>query len=460
MNLRPDIPLSTPDAPPAAALCASRLQSDELHGYRTVAGERVGASYIWLAYSAFFWIEPFFHHKADYWALCVAVYLVFLALYVAYVRVGTVNARIAIIACFFLLGLATITFNQGGACFFVYVAAMLPFSVESVPVCVSVMAGEILSMAIYGFVRYHTRHYISIDAIIVGFFIPIAGASNIYVAQGKRADGKLRDAQAENVALAAVAERERIARDLHDVLGHTLSVIVLKAELAGRLMERDPERAALEIADVERTARTALADVREAIGGFRLRGLSAEIDQARQTLSSAGVTLTADTRPPLLSAQAETVLALAVREAVTNILRHAEATTCTLRFSVTPAGDTCMELADNGRGAAKTSSALGTSDGLVLEGNGLRGMRERVHALGGRFRITSDHGTQLHLELPCSAALPRSTELQPSPQPEAFPLRESIPLQESIPLRESLPLQESLGAVPLHLPVHPLGGRL
>ena len=134
---------------------------------------------------------------------------------------------------------------------------------------------------------------------------------------------KLRSAQAENVELAAVAERERIARDLHDVLGHTLSVIVLKAELAGRLLARDtPEearRAAAEIADVEHTARTALAEVREAIGGYRSKGLSAEIEQARQTLRAAGVQLECAAAPPSLRAREETVLSLAVREAVTNI---------------------------------------------------------------------------------------------------------------------------------------------
>ncbi len=192
----------------------------------------------------------------------------------------------------------------------------------------------------------------------------------------------------ENVQLSALAERERIARDLHDVLGHTLSVIVLKAELAGRLMGRDDVRAAAEIADVERTARTALAEVREAIGGYRSKGLQAEVDQARMTLDAAGVALKCETAPPALKAREETVLSLAVREAVTNIVRHAHATECTMRFATTEDGFCLVEVADNG------------SFGVTKEGNGLRGMRERVQELGGRFRIEAERGTRLVIELP------------------------------------------------------------
>jgi two-component system sensor histidine kinase DesK len=226
---------------------------------------------------------------------------------------------------------------------------------------------------------------------LIGIFIMmIVGGGNIFFAQQRRADKQLEAAQEENLALAAMAERERIARDLHDVLGHTLSVIVLKAELAKRLIHTNPQRAAAEIADVESTARTALAEVREAIGGYRARGLAAEIEAARRTLDAAGVTLIAESAPAqtaALSAAEETVLALALREAVTNIVRHARATTCTLRF-VAEGNQRRLLVEDNGQSCE------------LREGNGLRGMRERVESIGGRLSFEHDQGTRLLIALP------------------------------------------------------------
>jgi two-component system sensor histidine kinase DesK len=218
------------------------------------------------------------------------------------------------------------------------------------------------------------------------------GVSNAFIARQKRADTKLRMAHEEIEQLAALAERERIARDLHDVLGHTLSVIVLKSELAGRLIERDPKRAAEEIADVERTARTALSEVRAAIGGYRSQGLQAEIELARNTLQAAGVALACESPLPHLSAAEETVLCLAVREAVTNIVRHAQATHCRMRFTTSGDGYHSLLITDDG------------PHPKLQEGNGLRGMRERIQSLGGRLSITADSGVSLLIELPQAAS--------------------------------------------------------
>jgi two-component system sensor histidine kinase DesK len=206
-----------------------------------------------------------------------------------------------------------------------------------------------------------------------------------------RSGAKLRLAHEEIEQLAKVAERERIARDLHDVLGHTLSVIVLKAELAGRLFSRDPQRAAAEISDVEQISRKALGEVREAIRGYRSEGLMAEIDRAQHVLDAAGVTLRCDSKPPSLNPAQESVLALAVREAVTNIVRHAQASHCHLEFRNVD-GCTFLSMEDDGRG------------GVREEGNGLRGMRERVESLGGKFNVQSNvestRGTRLTIEIP------------------------------------------------------------
>ncbi len=380
--------MSVPNHPEQKAL---NLPGD-LYGLSMRKKKHDTASYVWLAYSIFFFIDPILHKSLRYWLIQLAIFAVFLTLYVAYVEFERIRTRVLLIAAIFIVGVTTIPTNVGGSCFFIYVAAMLPFCVESSRILFGVMLAEVLTLAVESQIFPGNPF----NYLITGFFILVVGVSNVFVAQSKRADQKLRMAQQENETLIAVAERERIARDLHDVLGHTLSVIVLKAELAGRLLGRhEPEaaaRAVQEIADVERTARTALAEVREAIGGYRSKGLTAEVEQARLTLDAAGVALECASRPPSLRPNEETVLSLAVREAVTNIVRHAAATRCVMRFERTADGFDALHVEDNGQGAAGRTSGS--------EGNGLRGMRERVQALGGRFRVEWNPGARVVIELP------------------------------------------------------------
>jgi two-component system sensor histidine kinase DesK len=342
------------------------------------------------------------------WVATLAVFAVFLCIFTGYVRTTGEGkpTRHWIIAATFLLGLATFPWNNGGSTFFIYTAAFLPFSIRSprrVLALYVVQAFLIFSegYAFHSTPRHSLFHISWAEASVAVFLMLVIGCGNIFFAEQKRADCLLRLAHEENAQLAAVAERERIARDLHDVLGHTLSVIVLKAELAKRLMQTEDqkniERAAQEIADVETTARTALAEVREAIGGYRARGLASELEQARRTLDAANVTLLLESSPDAtltLTPTEETVLSLSVREAVTNIVRHAEATRCTMRLSTTPDGFYALLVEDNGRHAVQQ------------EGNGLRGMRERVTGLGGRFAIRSEHGTALLIELPIRSMQP------------------------------------------------------
>lgn len=350
---------------------------------------RFGANYVWLMYSAFFFIDPVLRKSGRYWAQCLGVFAVFLALYVWYTETKRPALRLPIVFGILLIGVATIGWNGGASCFFIYAASLLAFAVRSMRTATLLLLVEVLILA----VEWRVTRGFGISYALTGGLMVVIGLANLFVAEQKRAQCQLEKAREENLALSQVAERERIARDLHDVLGHTLSVIVLKAELAGRLMGRDDARAAKEIAEVEKTARTALAEVREAIGGYRAKGLRAEVDMARMTLDAAGVTLVCETLPPVLKAREETALSLAVREAVTNIVRHAGATACTMRFAEAADGYTTLEVEDNG---AKT---------IEREGNGLRGMRARVEEVGGRFRIERgvQQGTKLVIELPGSA---------------------------------------------------------
>ncbi|WP_412028169.1 sensor histidine kinase [Deinococcus yunweiensis] len=204
------------------------------------------------------------------------------------------------------------------------------------------------------------------------------------------ADARLAQVQAEKEKLAADAERERIARDLHDLLGHTLSVIVLKSELAGKLAERDPARAAAEIREVERISREALSEVRSAVSGYRGSGLGAELARAKVALDTAGVKLSVTEALPTLPPATEQAAAMLLREAITNVVRHAHARA--VEVSLTRAGHGWrLVIRDDGVG------------GTASEGSGLTGMRERLRAIGGTLERDGRSGTTLSATLPGEA---------------------------------------------------------
>ena len=409
--------------------------------FQQLPPRRRGVAWLWFAYVGFIFIDPIFDPRLDLWIITLAAVAVFAVIFSLYMRCDEDEVsprRYWLIAATFVLGLLTFPFNGGASTFFIYTAAFLPFALTSTRrVLLLFLAETLLILGEGQLLRQHLvfagmgMHVGWPNTFIAIFLLFIIGGANIFFAEQKRyvqgqtrAAHALREAQQENLALAAVAERERIARDLHDVLGHTLSVITLKAELAHRLIglhtADDTARAAAEIADVERLARTSLAEVREAITGYRTRGLAAEIEAARNTLHAAGVTLTVVNTPssphpgassvqpgapylaasspdvgsgvgsgaPPLTPDEETVLALALREAVTNIVRHARATTCTLRFT-TDAGTRRLLVADNG-----------TAPAPPREGNGLRGMRARIESIGGQLHLQQDQGTHLLITLP------------------------------------------------------------
>jgi two-component system sensor histidine kinase DesK len=219
----------------------------------------------------------------------------------------------------------------------------------------------------------------------------IGGLNVTFIEIGRRQTKLRRAAEAESGRLAVVAERERIGRDLHDLLGHTLSVITLKAELASKLSSRDPDRAFDEIRDVERISREALAEVRRAVQGYGASTLSDELRHAKIALASAGAVLDCDVAAVSLSPVEEHTLALAVREAVTNVIRHAHAHRCDVRLDV-EAGCIRLEIRDDGRG------------GTAPDGSGLDGMRRRVAHLGGRVERDGRGGTRLIVTLPIGAS--------------------------------------------------------
>jgi len=339
---------------------------------------------LWVLYLGFFFLDPVYSHASQkIWLLDGLGAAVFLALYLGLFAIENPLDWLHI-GGMVLLGALFMPINGGACTFFIYAAAMLPFCVQSQTAAV-IGLGAVGAVGLIEGVFLHvsgwTKFYSSLFPIIIG-------AGNTFFAERNRMNRKLRKANEEIEHLAKLAERERIARDLHDVLGHTLSVITLKSELAGKLMDRDPERAGKEIREVEEISRKALAEVRDAIRGYRAEGLSAELAHAKATLETAGVAVQCDasTRVQLPPVQ-ESVLSLAVREGVTNVVRHAQARNCRLHLEQQN-GSCRLEIVDDGCGF------------FTMEGNGLRGMRERVEMLGGTLERTNRSGTTLIITLP------------------------------------------------------------
>jgi two-component system sensor histidine kinase DesK len=208
---------------------------------------------------------------------------------------------------------------------------------------------------------------------------------------------QLRRAREELARAAVNEERLRFARDLHDLLGHSLSTIVLKSELAGRLVPGAPGRAAAEIADVERTARDALQQVRAAVAGYRRPSLVSELAAARELLAAAGIDARIDSPPAALPLAADGLLGWAVREGVTNVVRHSRARSCTIRLT-SHAGRATVEIVDDGSG----SDAAGGEGGC-----GLAGLIERATAEGGQVdaRSTAGGGFKLAVDVPLNTAV-------------------------------------------------------
>jgi two-component system sensor histidine kinase DesK len=209
-----------------------------------------------------------------------------------------------------------------------------------------------------------------------------------------RTNRELQATRDELARLAVSEERLRIARDLHDLLGHSLSVIALKSELARRLVEREPDRAAAELDDIQAVTRDALAGVREAVQGYRRLSLEHELEGAKAALAAAGIDCELGRSEVALPEDVDAVLAWAVREGATNVIRHSRAHHCAIRVDADDAS-AAVEIEDDGSGGTDTSS-----------GAGLSGLRERAQRLRGELEAGArpEGGFRLKLTVPLAPA--------------------------------------------------------
>ena len=357
-----------------------------------------------LLWSAWVFVTPMFGpgYTARWAAMTLATYPVFLLLYARTLlapRRLCWRAALGMIA----LAFAAMAWYPSAISYYVFGCVMLRMRGSLWQYLARLLAINAVFVAIVWGVGYPWQvwAWMPVMTLIIGVIVHVERNAN-------ETDAALKLSHDEVRRLAATAERERIGRDLHDLLGHTLSLITLKLELARKLSERDASASRRELEEAERVARHALAEVRSAVTGFRSADLAAELASARLLLESAHVHLDYDAPPTDLPPDIERGLALVLREAVTNVARHAQATRARIAFAREGMlVQLCVE--DDGRG------------GSAPEGNGIGGMRERVRALGGTLSVgpAATRGTQVLARVPVATSGAVATARALAAEPEA-----------------------------------------
>jgi two-component system sensor histidine kinase DesK len=307
---------------------------------------------------------------------------------------------------------------SGGGCFMIYACAVMGFE-GSPRRCYAGMAGVIAGFVLVGL---FIQGWPGVILATISFIAVSVGSINVIYRFNAQRDAELKLSHDEVRRLAAMAERERIGRDLHDLLGHTLSLITLKLELSRRLLDRDPVSARREMEEAESVARHALAEVRSAVTGIRATGLTVELASARLLLNASMVNFDYVSDVPALPERLEAGLALVLREAVTNIHRHARASAADARVELVD-NELRLCISDNGKG------------GVTEEGNGICGMRERVRALGGTLVFESERnkGTRVRIVVPVTEADRRLTAAAAAAMPAPTPAVATLPGDHWLP---------------------------
>ena len=363
---------------------------DSVAAHELRLGRSPWTNFIHLVWSVWVFLTPAlsggdYGFTPTWFALTAVSYPLFLWLYATSVFASPRRAHLAALAMV-VLCLGLLPWYPSGLSYFVFGCVMLqPRRSRSILRYLGTIA--VLNVVLIGYARYigypwQALVWMPTVTAIIGVIVMVERLN-------RERDSALKLSHDEVRRLAALAERERIGRDLHDLLGHTLSMVALKSDLAGRLLERDPAAARNEIGEVSRVARDALSQVRRAVSGIRAAGIAAELAAAKLLLETDGVSF--DYRfddgfaGNALPAGVEVALAMTVREAATNIQRHARAQRAEASFGMED-GEAVLRIVDDGRG------------GAIVPGNGLAGMRERLEVLHGSLRVDAVQGRGTHVE--------------------------------------------------------------
>lgn len=341
-------------------------------------------SWIWLTFSLYYFV-PLYYIPFDglELSLLIGVYCVFVALYLWAITLSSHKAWKAI-AALTALAISTTTYTPGASTFFSYVGFLIGFC-YSTRVWLQLTAA--LTLVIIA-MHYHFNYpvpFFALPALSGLITISIIGYVERVRMEARISQQKSHE---EIEQLAVIAERERIARDLHDLLGHTLSSIALKAELAEKLLGQEKHQQAQQhLSELHQIARNSLSLVRQTVSGYKHRGLSGEIMALCEKLRESGfvVELTGDI--PQLSPRAETALILALTELTTNVLRHSKGNHCQIEFR-----NSCDKILVCMRDNGKVEK--------LVPGNGLQGIQERLNALAGDIQSSINKGCEFVISLP------------------------------------------------------------
>ncbi|MFT6732716.1 MAG: two-component system sensor histidine kinase DesK [Polaribacter sp.] len=353
------------------------------------------APYIWLVYLLIFFISLASYHPIEYSYLYASMGTIFfLIVYFNSYWVSAKRIKWNILSIL-IIGTALAQLTPGASVFFVYAGAFCCRLGRSKTAFIALLIIAVWIGVSTWLLNLSAFFYV--PAIAFSFLI---GGINIYQHDIDIKNQELKLSQQEVRHLARTSERERIARDLHDLIGHTFSVITLKAELAGKLIDKEPLAAKLQIKELENISRDALKQIREVVTGYRTSDLNTELAHAKYVLQSNDVIFEYQFDEFPLDDDTNKELAIILKEAVTNILKHSNADKVLAIIRLVD-GMISMVISDNGVGFSEQSNRKG----FGLKGFGLKGMFERVKKLSGDLVIDSKSGTMLTISIPITTPI-------------------------------------------------------